>query len=90
MIGRFFKFSNTRLNNALEVDNTHFYYDIKDGKHGFNTDPNRGADTFHPFHSGLSYLGYVSLTSNSSTIVSLSDYEGKDIYIFTEIYQVEI
>lgn len=32
-------------------DGTIFYPDSQDGKYGFNTDPNRGADTFHPFKS---------------------------------------
>ena len=26
-----------------------FYFDYQDGKYGFNTEPDRGADTFHPF-----------------------------------------
>lgn len=30
-------------------DGTKFYPDIKNGISGYNTDPARGADTFHPF-----------------------------------------
>lgn len=30
-------------------DGTRFYPDIKNGISGYNTDPARGADTFHPF-----------------------------------------
>lgn len=42
----------SKINNSLTFpDGTTFYSDIKDGKHGFNTDPNRGADTFFPFNS---------------------------------------
>lgn len=29
--------------------NVDFYFDYKDGKYGYNTDPSRGADTFVPF-----------------------------------------
>lgn len=32
---------------------TTFYFDYKDGKYGFNTSPNRGADTFNPFSEEL-------------------------------------
>lgn len=31
-------------------DGTHFYPDNQNGKYGFNTDPQRGADTFRPFN----------------------------------------
>lgn len=30
-------------------DGTVFYPDYQNGEYGFNTDPNRGADTFRPF-----------------------------------------
>ena len=30
-------------------DGQKLYFDSKDGKYGYNTDPNRGADTFVPF-----------------------------------------
>lgn len=35
-------------------DGTVIYMDKHDGKIGYNTDEERGADTFHPFSSGLS------------------------------------
>lgn len=38
------------LNNSLVAsDGQKLYFDSKDGKYGYNTDPNRGADTFFPF-----------------------------------------
>lgn len=40
-------------NRTTFPDNKGFYPDCKDGKYGYNTDPNRGADTFHPFKRGL-------------------------------------
>lgn len=50
-------------------DGTHFYADIQDGKPGFNTDPERGADTFIPFSSKLRKLVVVN---NETTYQSLS------------------
>lgn len=41
------------VNNSLKANSKHFYFDYKNGKYGFNTDPNRGADTFAPFKSGV-------------------------------------
>ena len=38
------------LNNSLVAsDGQKLFFDSKDGKYGYNTDPNRGADTFVPF-----------------------------------------
>lgn len=44
--------------NLLTANNKNFYFDYQDGKYGYNTDPNRGADTFSPFNSGCNiFLG---------------------------------
>lgn len=40
------------IQDELTANNTKLYFDYKDGKYGYNTDPNRGADTFNPFKSG--------------------------------------
>lgn len=40
------------LQDELTANNTRLYFDFKDGKYGYNTDPKRGADTFNPFKSG--------------------------------------
>ena len=40
------------LANHLNVGGTEFYFDYQDSKFGYNTNANRGADTFHPFKSG--------------------------------------
>lgn len=37
------------INSQLIVSGQHFYFDYKDGKYGFNTDANRGSDTFVAF-----------------------------------------
>jgi hypothetical protein len=33
--------------------NEKFYFDIQNGIRGYNTSTARGADTFHPFKSGI-------------------------------------
>lgn len=43
--------------------NAPFYFDWQNGKYGFNTDVNRGADTFHPFNSGA----YTVLSNDTGT-----------------------
>ena len=53
---------------SLTANGNKFYFDYKDGKYGYNTDPNRGADTFSPFSSGtgtnLKIRGGTSSTVN--------------------------
>lgn len=46
------------LNSSLTANNNKFYFDYQDGKYGFNTDPNRGADTFSPFSSGVNEIAF--------------------------------
>lgn len=40
------------LNDSLLASGEHFYYDVKDGVRGYNTEAARGADTFRPFKFG--------------------------------------
>lgn len=55
-----------------------FYADYQNGKYGFNTDSNRGADTFIPFKStstlpviGLNYSGgYAMIMLNVEEIIN--------------------
>lgn len=75
-----------QLNDSLNFpDGTHFYPDIQDGKPGYNTDPERGADTFYPFSSGQSmsilYNGKPPITltfekNYSNIIIASGVYEG--------------
>ena len=37
-----------------------FYFDYQNGKYGFNTDPERGSSTFHPFNKGAILIGEYS------------------------------
>ena len=59
------------VNNSLVANSKHFYFDYKNGKYGFNTNPNRGADTFVPFKSGVDssiklQLGTISFSDKNS------------------------
>lgn len=55
--------ANNDLNESLTANNTQFVFDYQDGKYGFNTDPNRGADSFHPFKHNSGALKFVKITS---------------------------
>lgn len=43
------------IENELTANNTRIYLDYQNNKYGYNTDPLRGADTFHPFNAGNKY-----------------------------------
>ena len=65
-----------QLNSDLKFpDGTGFYPDIKDGQQGYNTDPARGADTFHPFKN-VEYLGEKqgSVSDGRYATFNISDY----------------
>lgn len=58
------------VNNKLMFpDGTAFYLDTKEGERGFNTDPQRGADTFFPFRkkNSLKLLSHWGKSHNAST-----------------------
>lgn len=61
------------LKNELTANSKRFYFDYKNGKYGFNTDPNRGADTFCPF-SRLEQVGTFSGTCTVN-LSSLANYK---------------
>lgn len=63
----YFRCPNAPSENLTFPDGTGFYPDEQDGQKGYNTSPNRGADTFFPFnnlsnlvnvysHSGANYV----------------------------------
>lgn len=61
----------------MTANDTKFYFDYKDGQWGFNTDPARGADTFHPFRSAPIDCGTYAATMNyagSSLNVDIKQY----------------
>lgn len=68
------------VNNSLVANSKHFYFDYKNGKYGYNTSPNRGADTFHPF-SNSQVMTISPFTSLSKTIKL--DFNPSYVVIFT-------
>ena len=56
------------LNSELTANSVKFYFDYKNGKYGFNTSPNRGADTFVPFKQSHPYPWWSNSRSASYTI----------------------
>jgi hypothetical protein len=54
------------IGNRLQVNNDKFVFDYQNGKWGFNTSEERGADTFHPFNSTLANI--ISDTTTNNTI----------------------
>lgn len=53
------------ITNQLSANNNKFYFDYQDGKYGYNTDPQRGADTFNPFSGAKEYTATYSCTVGS-------------------------
>ena len=62
------------LNGQLTSGNTHFYFDYKNGKWGWNSSAGRGADTFHPFkvESVPVSLGYTTNDGSTGTSGSVN------------------
>ena len=52
------------INSSLTANDNQFYFDYQDGKYGYNTDPNRGADTFSPFSNGGLNYGIINVDSS--------------------------
>ena len=52
------------LSGDLIANGNRFYFDYHDGQYGYNTDPERGADTFSPFKSVI----YVGTGTSSITV----------------------
>lgn len=55
-----------QLNSSLTANSNQFYFDYQDGKYGFNTDPNRGADTFFPFKNSANCTITLTMPWTSS------------------------
>ncbi len=67
------------VNNSLTANSTQFYFDYQDGKYGYNTDPNRGADTFIPFSGTLySEFAYEQLSTTAEVSKSITHIAEKD------------
>lgn len=72
------------LDSSLSANSNQFHFDYQNGKYGYNTDPNRGADTFHPFSNGNGFFAY-SDASTASQIVTF-DTGNPDINTFCIIH----
>ena len=59
----------------MVANSNHFYFDYKDGKYGYNTNPNRGADTFVPFKSGISEVVEVWSGQSNTTYTFTDNYD---------------
>ena len=68
----------------MSANNNHFYFDYKDGKYGYNTNPNRGADTFVPFKSGTG-IYYMINGSNSTSSTSVIMLKKEDIENYSTV-----
>lgn len=86
----------TGVNNLvsqLKTGSTSFYFDSKNGKWGWNSDPARGAGTFHPFKQASSAGTYTidalynasgAHPGSSSTIVQLPRMTGDGVLAITQ------
>lgn len=67
------------LNSNLVANGTNFVFDYKDGKYGYNTDPNRGADSFFPFNKEFEtcdYLGHAQHGTDWANLdLDITDYK---------------
>lgn len=63
------------LENKTTVNNVPFYFDYHDGKYGYNTNANRGADTFHPFSGGLENAIELGNLGNAFDLTSYTNYQ---------------
>lgn len=67
------------LNSSLTANGSQLCMDYHDGKYGVNTDPQRGADTFIPFHSDCDMKAIVTFTSNANNPAGYTTiYKGED------------
>lgn len=73
-----------RLNDSLNFpDGTHFYPDVQNGVAGYNTDPERGADTFHPFRNGVSSGSVYFKQGTSANFTDIITSLGKKVSDFS-------
>lgn len=77
-----------RIDNQLTANSKPIYLDYHDGKYGYNTDPERGADTFNPFNNGgnrsIFKLGALGGTFD------LSDYVGYENFTVADNFFIQV
>lgn len=84
-----FKAEIDALNTSLSQHSTFpsgvgFYPDEKDGVKGYNTDPNRGADTFSPFKSGGEILEYGNVPYQQNNEFSYKATQPCKVFLFIQ------
>ena len=65
------------LDDYVSTNNVKFYFDYQNGKYGYNTSSERGADTFSPFNSGETnieglpdgYWHYYTYTASTKFVI---------------------
>lgn len=69
------------ITNQLSANNNKFYFDYQDGKYGYNTDPQRGADTFSPFRELKTvYLGKTGQNYDLTSYNGWQDFTNDNFY----------
>ena len=66
-----------KLTSQLSANGNGFYFDYQNGSYGYNTSPNRGADTFHVFKASIptsipTVRNSMTCNSNSSNTANVS------------------
>lgn len=86
-VGNNVRDSIANIGNRLVVNNDKFVFDYQDGKWGFNTSEERGADTFHPFNSTslcltqdtLGYMGDTLPSYNKNIVANYVNLKFKSL-----------
>ena len=69
----------TSFNNELKFpDGTGFYPDVQNGIRGYNTDPERGADTFSPFSD-------IAMPFTSAFFLGAANFATSYQYVYAEL-----
>lgn len=71
----------SELQSNLVANNTNFIFDYKDGQYGYNTSPERGADTFFPFKKTVAYALSTELSAGTYNINVAEFLEENHIFI---------
>lgn len=70
----------------MTANGTNFIFDYQNGKYGYNTNPNRGADTFYPFSQLLiPKITVESPSGNDTTNSVYLDFENKQKVTISKI-----
>lgn len=71
------------LNGQLTASGQKFYFDQKDGKFGYNTSSSRGADTFHPFSSGIDFSNVEYIRKTGAATITCQFTNKPKVIVYT-------